>query len=162
MGYDLKNMTAKQVLYLAKLLSGKTCEQIAEETGFPYQCIRQYFKENDTNYFPSLPRIPALCKALGNNLLIDWLKTQLHESPTIREPFKNISDLLKEMNNLTSEMGDVSKEVSQAIEDGKVTWDEAQKIRGEVNDLIEQCKKLKDGLNKVASLQEYKNCLRGF
>lgn len=152
MGYDLKTMTAKQALYLAKLQSGKTCEEIAEATGFPYQCIRQYFKENETSYFPGLHRIPGLCKALGNDIIIKWILAQLNEET--QEPgttFSNIPELLKEVNNLTSEMGDVASQVSEAIEDNLIDQTEAQKIRGELNDVIEQCQKLKDGLRKLAN-----------
>jgi len=149
MGHDFKNMTAKQALTLAKLLSGKTCEDIAEETGFPYQSIRQYFKEHETRYFPGIHRIPALCRALGNNILIEWLHAQL-EIPSHHPSITKGSELLKELNRLSSELGDVARVTGEALQDGKVDQQEAQQIIGEIKDVEEQCQKLKDGLQHVA------------
>ena len=109
MGYDLKNMTGKQVLILAKSISGMDCEDIAEKSNLPYSTIRQYFKDNpNSEYFPSFYRIPKLCRALGNNLLFEWQKAQLEElNPDNTSRLKSGTDLLSRVNNLGQELGDV-------------------------------------------------------
>ncbi|MFP4284154.1 MAG: hypothetical protein ACLFQG_01265 [Desulfovermiculus sp.] len=114
-GFDLVRLTAKQALGLAKGISGKTNEEIAEDVGQDYSSVKRYFLESDSGYYPSLMRLPRLCEALGNTVLIDWLQAQLDENP---HPggIDSENDLLRRMGHLSSELGRVHQAVEEALD----------------------------------------------
>ena len=52
-----------------------TAEELAEKLGISAAVMHRYLRQND-GYSPSLEMIPRLCAAMGNTVLIDWLKAQ--------------------------------------------------------------------------------------
>ena len=75
---NLKDMTAKEAIRVAKEASGLTTEEIADGLNVTAGNVKRYLKEDDP-YWPSLERLPLLCAVLGNTLLRDWLSAQLEE-----------------------------------------------------------------------------------
>jgi transcriptional regulator with XRE-family HTH domain len=115
MGIDLKNLTAKQALSLAKSLSGKTNEDIAEALGQDHSTVKRYFNENDRDYYPSLMRLPGVCLALGNTVLLDWIQKQVEEDGGPAEGISSDRDLLRQANSLALEIGGVHRIVDDII-----------------------------------------------
>ncbi|WP_302551888.1 helix-turn-helix transcriptional regulator [uncultured Bilophila sp.] len=73
---ELKMMTGKAALRLAKEESGLTQGEIADRLGVSHAVTKRYFNINDA-YMPSLEMIPRLCVALGNDILVRWLEARL-------------------------------------------------------------------------------------
>lgn len=114
-GFDLKRLTAKQALSLAKSVSGKTNEDIAESLGQDYSSVKRYFQEGDRDYYPSLMRVPRLCEALGNTILIDWIHIQMDEG-ALPGAIDSENDLLKRMAHLSAELGRVHQVVVETLD----------------------------------------------
>ena len=80
MGY-LGSMTGKEVIRLAKEISGLTECQIAAGLGVSVSIVKRYLNRDDT-YFPGLEMIPRLCAVLGNTNLLKWQEEQLGQEGT--------------------------------------------------------------------------------
>ena len=80
MGY-LGSMTGKEVIRLAKEISGLTECQIAAGLGVSVSIVKRYLNRDDT-YFPGLEMIPRLCAVLGNTILLKWQEEQLGQEGT--------------------------------------------------------------------------------
>lgn len=145
---DLRIHTAKQALVLAKMMSGLTCEEIAERSGVSYPVVRRYFQEHDTDYAPSIYRIPALCKALGNRVLFDWQEAQLEEMNA--GDIRSGAELQSELNRLTRELGELAGVVDEGVRDGTLSRTEARRISGEARDVERQARRIRDGLQHIA------------
>lgn len=147
MSVDLRNMTATEALRYARMVSGKTLEDLAEATGWGMSQVKQYFDASG-RYFPSLPRIPTLCEALGNTILLDWLKAQLEQlepSATIRSG----CDLLMKVAKVGAELGDVQRTTEKALGDGKLDCTEAATLCGEFLDVEKAAQRARHGLTKL-------------
>ena len=149
MKVDLRKQTAKQALALAKSVSGLTIDEIAERSGIPEQTIAQYFKASGEAYFPSLPKIPVLCRALDNTILLDWLHAQLEEADPHQE-VRSCTTLLKRVTKLGGDFGGLCNSVDAAIKDNILTGDEAQHICGALYEVEAHARGLRDGLVKIS------------
>lgn len=147
MSVDLRNMTATEALRYARMVSGKTLEDLAEITGWGMSQVKQYF-DSSARYFPSLPRIPTLCEAMGNTILLDWLKAQLEEI----EPAAMIRsgcDLLMKVARVGAELGDVQRSTESALSDGRLDDTEAAALCGDLLDVEKAAKCARHGLTKL-------------
>lgn len=115
MGIDLRKLTAKQILNLAKSISGKSNEEIAEELEQDHSSVKRYFQDTDKTYYPSLMRLPKLCRALENTILLEWVQVQVGNGDSNYEIIRNDSDLLRKMNRLAAELGDVHRSVDKSL-----------------------------------------------
>ena len=134
---SFETMSLPDALNLARIQSGKTIDEIQAEMSWkPGHAQRIFY---DDSYWPSLPTIPKLCVVLGNTILLDWLQAQVEFGGLALE-FEALDclGLLRELNLLVRELGDVSVEAEKAVEDEKVDKAEARRI----------CKELRDVLNK--------------
>lgn len=149
MGIDLKRLTAKQALCLAKQMSGKTIEELAEEMEQDPSTVKRYFNEQDTSYYPSLMRLPRLCMALGNSLPLDWIQTQMGElEPSV--PITNDSDLLQRVNRLAGELGGVHKTVDDTISGLGLECFDPRRLLGELLEVEHQVKTLRRSLHHAS------------
>lgn len=146
---DLKNMTSKQALAHAKLISGLTLADIGERSGIPRAVVQRYLNENDHEYYPGLHRIPDLCAALGNYVLVDWLVENTRE---LRDGYhiESICDLMRQMSRITKELGDVAKAIDEGSADNKLTQAEIRRITGEALDVELCARRLREGLQYIA------------
>ena len=147
MKIDLKSRTAKQALGLAKNLSGKDNLLLAEEMGQDVSTVKRYFNENDLDYYPSLLRLPKLCKALENSILLDWINEQL-EAHYGSSSVDTETDLLLKINKIAAEMGEVHASVDSYLG--------SERGQSKIRDLIRalfgvehQVKELRKGLQRM-------------
>ena len=134
---SFETMSLPDALNLARIQSGKTIDEIQAEMSWkPGHAQRVFY---DDSYWPSLPTLPKLCGVLGNTILLDWLQTQV-EFGGLALKFEALDciGLLRELNLLVLEMGEVSREAERAVADGTVDRAEARRI----------CKEMRDVLNK--------------
>jgi transcriptional regulator with XRE-family HTH domain len=149
MGIDLKKITAKQALSLAKQMSGKTNEELAEEMQQDPSTIKRYFHEHDTTYYPSLLRLPRLCSALGNSLLLDWIQAQTDDQvPSV--PISTDNDLLRRINRLAGELGGVHRTVDDSVSGSDLEHFDARRLLSELFEVEHQVKSLRRGLQEAS------------
>lgn len=146
---DLRNMTAGEALQYAKLLSGMTVEDIADRAGWGVASLRRCFNPQDTDHRPSLTRIPALCRALGNTVLLDWVIAQLEELSGT--PGKSsVVDILQAVNAAASTSGQVHEAVDAALLDGRIDRQEARDIRGACREARKSLERIEASLQPIA------------
>ena len=75
---NLKEMTVTEAVRTAKEISGKTGKEIADRMGISRGVITRYLKEDD-DYSPRMGMIPALCHALENDIILQWLEVRIRE-----------------------------------------------------------------------------------
>ena len=73
---DYETMSAQDALLHAKDVSGLTADEISRRAGVSPHILRRYFKATEPEYLPGLERIPALCRAMGNLVLLHWLEAR--------------------------------------------------------------------------------------
>lgn len=71
----LENLSAKEVLRLAREESGLTVKEIATELNLSPSSITRYFKEGD-EYYPSMLNVVSLSTTFGNPLLYKWIEAK--------------------------------------------------------------------------------------
>lgn len=151
MGIDLRNMTASQALAFAKLSSGLTVDQIAERSGIGACHIKRYLNPNESDqYFPSLPRVPILCEALGNTILAEWVAAQIEPITEGVKITNKGHSLLVHLNRLGGEFGQVCQAADAALADDTITGEEAGHIIGEIRDMEKKAKAIRHGLQPLA------------
>jgi len=148
MGVDLKSLTAKQALSLAKSLSGKTNEEVAEELGQDQSTVKRYFNENDSGYYPSLFRLPGVCKALGNTILLDWLYKRVEEDGEHPGGISSDRDLLRKANSLAVEIGDVHRSVDEIIH--RSSLEDPERLLAELFAVERKCRAFRKELQEAA------------
>jgi transcriptional regulator with XRE-family HTH domain len=149
MGIDLKRLTAKQALSLAKGVAGMTNDELAEALGQDHSSVKRYFNENDREYYPSLFRIPKLCQALGNTILLDWIQVQLEDggdSPAITSD----SDLLRRLNRLAGELGGVHRSVDDTLSGPGLDNFDPKRLLAELIDVEHQVRELRRSLQQAS------------
>lgn len=149
MGVDLKKITAKQALGLAKSLAGMTNEEIAEKMGQDHASVKRYFNEWDQEYYPSLLRIPRLCKALGNSILLDWVQVQLDDDSGSRA-ITSDSDLLRRVNRLAGELGGVHQAVDDTLSGPGLDSFDPRRLLAELFQVENQVKELRRSLQQAS------------
>jgi transcriptional regulator with XRE-family HTH domain len=149
MGVDLKMMTAKQALSLAKGVGGKKNEELAERMGQDVSTVKRYFNENDADYYPSLFRIPMLCNALGNSILADWIHLQL-EDDTDSPAIISDNDLLCRLNRLAGELGSVHRSVDEALAGPGLDNFDSRHLLSELIEVEHQARELRQSLQRAS------------
>lgn len=139
---NLRDIPYSKALEIAKALSGKTNEEIAEEMGKGRETIRRYF--TDPTYNPPAYLHPKLCKVLGNNILIEWQSVHAG-GHFVMVNTEEDSDVHLELQiaQLTQEFADVLTEDGKARLNGMYEDDELSKIEKELDDLIKKGEQVK-------------------
>ena len=148
MVFNLRHMTAKQALCLAKGVSGLNNAEISERAEIGNAEVARFFKEND-NYYPSLPKIPVLANAMGNTILHDWINAQVAELNEV-QPALTASHVSFLVLKAMSAVGGLNSVTADAIADGKVTQGEAQNIQAYAVALHHELDKLEASLEPLA------------
>ncbi|WP_297456002.1 helix-turn-helix transcriptional regulator [Persephonella sp.] len=137
----LDQLSFKAVLFIAYQKSGKTYEQIANESNIPLSAIKKYFNPNE-EYHPRPDHIITLSKVLNTTLLVDWFVAHVKVEQN--------HNLLPHL--ITKELTDVINEMMKALEDGELTLFERQKLVKEVK----EAKEILDKLEKALINGEFK------
>ncbi len=132
-----ESMNAKEALNMARAFSEKTYSEIADEMGIGTETVRRY--HTDPQYNPPLPRVPELNRAYGNDVLVQWIARKCGGVFIRVDGIHSPAELQKEISLLAKEFADVLKAHADAIEDGKVTVEELQKIHKEAEELLIKC-----------------------
>lgn len=144
--FDLRRMTAADVIRQAIIISGKTQEQIEEEAGLRPGSLDQYASRRD-HHWPSLINLPGLSMALGTDLLIRWQEEQLmgkcleHTAESMPP-----DELLREIVTAAAEFGDVARAADKAIKDQQIDRTEAMGIRREAMEVVARMYKIINGV----------------
>ncbi|MFI3272125.1 MAG: helix-turn-helix transcriptional regulator [Pseudomonadota bacterium] len=146
---DYENMSATDAVRLAKDVSGLTSEEIARRTGVGVNAIRQYIRQDDA-YTPSLERIPALCDALGNTVLLQWLEEQIRPRQRDIPEATTRAQVLTACARVTATLGDVHRVLAES-EGGGITPDRAREIRGLLHDVTQESRMAMEALKPMAS-----------
>jgi hypothetical protein len=142
-------MTAKQALGLAKGVSGLNNSEISELAEIGNAEVTRFFKEHD-NYYPSMPKIPALSRALGNTILQDWMNEQ-HAELTEVAPAVTASRVSFLVLKAMSSIGGLHAITADAIADGKVTQQEARNIQAYILGLRNELDRLSAAIEPLAT-----------
>ena len=114
---NLKDISFKTALRIAKEVSGLTLEDISERTGISLSQLQRYFSEED--YYPSPPKIVAISKAMNTKLLAHWFMAQVEDIEN--STFRGYSEVVENIDRVT-------REIVKALEDGIVNEMERQRI----------------------------------
>ena len=141
----LSNLPFSSALDLALGESGLSRETVGHEMGWSVSKTQRVFCHND-NYWPNMPSIPQLCLVLGNDILIEWLAAnvdELRKGCYDRAQRLNEFELLKLINSIGKEMGDVNAVVEEALSnDGKIDTGEAKQIIKQAYDVLARNREL--------------------
>lgn len=145
--FDLRRMTAADVIRQAIIISGKTQEEIEEEAGLRPGSLDQYASRRD-HHWPNIINIPALSMALGTDLLVRWQEEQYLDKCLAYEPTSMTpEDLLKAIVEACGRLGDVSNEAQRALkDDNDVSRPEAMAIRREAMEAVVPLWKIINGM----------------
>ncbi len=90
-----------------------TAEEIAKEAGTSASVIRRYLQRGD-GYEPGLSRIPALCLAMRNDVLLRWIEAQLERQPHDIPPAQNRAAVLTAVARVAACLGDVQRRLAES------------------------------------------------
>lgn len=147
---DYQNMTAIEAVRHAKAVSGMTVEQIAKAADIPVQVMRRYL-ERDTGYSPGLYRIPALCRAMGNVVLVQWIEAQLDvpKAPAARTR----AEVLTAVARAAASMGDVQRALADSERRG-IDPACARDVRSQLAEVVAECRHAQAMLAQQASCRD--------
>ena len=123
---DYKRMTAVEAVRLAKERSGMTAEEIASAAGVSTAVMNRYLRRQE-GYLPGLDMLPRLCRAMGNDIILEWLKAQMEERAIplsiVESPFMAMSRAMASLASVSAMLAEERKgcfprmtEISQELE----------------------------------------------
>ncbi|WP_165177514.1 phage regulatory CII family protein [Desulfovibrio sp. ZJ369] len=154
---DYQNMTATEAIRHAKDVSGLTAEEIGAAAGLSAAVVRRYLQRGD-GYDPGLSKIPALCRAMHNTVLIQWQQAQLERQAEDVPPARTRAQVLTAVARAAASMGDVQRRLADS-EGGGIDPACARDVRGLVGDVIEDCRVVMAMLAVQASHADITECM---
>ena len=150
---DYRNMTAIDTLRYAKEVSGLTVEEIASRMGATPRVVRSYFGRD--GYEPGLGKIPGLCKAMGNRILLDWIAANLQEEFEVSAASSR-ADVLTSVARVTASIGDVQRCLADSEGHG-IDPACAREIRSLLSEVIAECRVAQSGLRELAAARDVRD-----
>lgn len=142
----LHHLDAIDAFKLAIEKSGRPLPEIAEEMGWSSSFVRRVFSAE--KFFPSVIDIPRFCAVLGNQVIIHW---QLSRATFygLDEAHQDVdcNALLRRVNDLFAEVGDVATEARESIKNNILEPNECRRIIKELSDVLDR------GMSLVADLR---------
>ena len=126
---NLKEMTVTEAVRRAKEVSGKTKKEIAERLGISRGVITRYLKEED-DYSPRMGMIPALCHALENDIILQWMEVRIREDRERRKE-KMVLHVAKMEKAFMGIKFLLATEEGMSVEDEEELYDLSDKIKQE-------------------------------
>ena len=111
--------------------------------------VRRYL-QRDEGYSPGLDRIPDLCRAMHNTVLIQWQQAQLERQAEDVPPARSRAEVLTAVARVAASMGDVQRRLADS-EDGGIDPACARDVRSLIQDVIEDCRYAQAKLAEQAS-----------
>lgn len=148
---DYKNISAVEAIRHAKEASGLTAEEIAPLAGVSPDTMRQYLRRAG-GYMPGLDKIPGLCRAFGNTVLLQWVEAQLERDPEEIPPAKTRAEVLTAVARTSASLGDVQRLLAESEVKG-IDPACAREIRGMLRDVIQNSRFAMATLAALASKQ---------
>lgn len=118
--------------------------EIAVKIGKSPETVRRYFTDN--NYNPPTWLIPAICEAINNTILIDWLCVNAGGHFIQIAPTDGTAEIQAGIARITREMAEVFEAHGAALADGAYTKAEKIRTANELKDLVEMAESLYLGL----------------
>ncbi|EPR43156.1 hypothetical protein dsx2_2516 [Desulfovibrio sp. X2] len=133
----LHHLDACDAFKLAVEQSGLTLPQIASRLGWSESMTRRVFSAE--KFFPSYPDLPSFCAAVGNLTIVHWLLARA----TFYGIDENHQDvdcnmLLRRVNDIFAEVGDVADEARSAVADDILEPSELRRLIKEISDVLER------------------------
>lgn len=153
---DYQNMSATEAMRHAKDVSGLTAEEIGAAAGVSAAVVRRYLQRGD-DYTPGLDRIPDLCRAMHNTVLIQWQQAKLERQAEDVSPARNRAEVLTAVARVAASLGDVQRRLAES-EVGGIDPACARDVRGLVGDVIEDCRVVMSRLQYVAQCADRTEC----
>lgn len=150
---DYETMSAQDALLHAKDVSGLTVDEIARRAGISPHILRRYFKLTEPEYLPGLERIPALCRATGNLVLLHWLEAQCAPLRPAVPRAGSRADVLTAVARAGASLGDVQRSLADSEGNG-ITPACARELRGLLRDVITDCERAQSMLHAQASARD--------
>ena len=130
---ELSRLAPEDAFRLALNRSPYSVKELCERLGWSDSFMRRVLSIE--KYSPSYEDIPAFCRTVRNNIVIDWLYARsdftVEDSPNLTPALLQSSVL-----DLSAELGDVASRVRMAIADGVITKKENRDIHRELLELI--------------------------
>ena len=154
---DYQNMTATGAMRHAKDVSGLTAEEIAAAIGTSAAVIRRYLQRGD-GYEPGLDRIPDLCRAMRNTVILQWIEAKLERQPEDVPPARSRAEVLTAVARVAASLGDVQRRLADS-ESGGIDPACARDVRSLIQDVIEDCRYARAMLAEQASHADITECM---
>lgn len=142
----LHHLDAIDAFKLAIEKSGKPLPEIAKDMGWSASFVRRVFSAE--KFFPSVVDIPHFCAVLGNQVIIHW---QLAAAAFygLDEAHQDVdcNALLRRVNDIFAEVGDVAAEARTSIADNQLQAHECRRLIKELSDVLDK------GMSLVADLR---------
>jgi len=142
----LHHLDAIDAFKLAIEKSNKPLPEIAKEMGWKPFFMKRVFSAE--KFYPSVEDIPRLCAVLGNQVIIHW---QLARATFygLDEAHQDVdcNALLRRVNDLFAEVGDVATEARASIADNKLEPHECRRLIKELSDVLDR------GMSLVSDLR---------
>lgn len=149
---DYPTMTATEAIRHAKDVSGMTADEIAAAAGIRPAAVRRYLAMDSDDYFPGLDKIPALCRAMHNDVLLQWLQAQI-ASRKLTKQAASRAEVLTAAARAAASLGDVQRTLADTADSG-ITPFRARELRSQLRDVVLDCQHLQDMLLELASASD--------
>lgn len=155
---DYETISATEAMRLAKDVSGMTVDEISKASGITVGIIRQYL-ERDGGYNPAIDKIPTLCRAMGNNILIQWIMAQADTRAAHNDipPATSRAEVLTAVARVSATLGDAQRRLADSELSG-IDPECARDVRGLMNDVIEDCRVAMAKLMPIAQFRDRTRC----
>jgi len=126
--------------------SVKPLPQIAKEMGWSKSFVKRVFSAD--KFFPSVADIPRFCAVLGNQVIIHWqLARATFYGLDEAHQDMDCNVLLRRVNDMFAEVGDVAAEARTSIADNRLDPTECRRLIKELSDVLD------GGMSLVADLR---------
>ena len=155
---DYETISATEAMRLAKDVSGMTVDEISKASGITVGIIRQYL-ERDGGYNPAIDKVPALCRAMGNNILIQWIMAQADTRAAHNDipPATSRAEVLTAVARVSATLGDAQRRLADSELRG-IDPECARDVRGLMSDVIEDCRVVMAKLLPIAKYRDRSQC----
>lgn len=126
--------------------SGRPLPEIAKDMGWSTSFVRRVFSAE--KFFPSVVDIPRFCAVIGNQVIIHWLlaRATFYGLDEAHQDM-DCNALLRRVNDLFAEVGDVADEARESIKNNILEPNECRRLIKELSDVLDR------GMSLVSDLR---------
>lgn len=148
-GKELERMNFADALHLALAASGKSRDDLAARIGIQPMMLNRWLSVGD-HHWPSVPMLPRICCAAGNDLIMQWLAAQINNLGLEydNEPIST-EELAREIVSMAAEFGQLAAEVEKSLADGCIDRKEALRLRHAVCRIARRGQAITNGIRPI-------------